>query len=503
MRRRAPDRDVRRPRAARLQYNLYCGDRSHVARLVGLGTEVGGWYVAKRHTQNVADAAALAGVMAMQANSTTCTGTVTGGTTGATIASNAANAVAKQDGISSGVTVHCPPQTGSHTTNGSAVEVYAVQNAGPVFASAFLSKSNVQIVSRSVAAPGGTTQTGPVCVLGMDTATNAQNIQITGSSTVTGPTCVVASNGSNNQSVSINGGSVLTAYTITTVGGCQSGACTAPAAVLTKPVTTSGSVTQNPFCSIFVTSDCPNSAVGVTLTNFGTSSTCVNVTGVATTTNVACSSCQQSGTNLNSGTTTLQPNINSSGSSGTGTATAYCAVNTGNGGTLTLTPGTYFFWNGTLNWNGGTINCPSCVVGGAGVTLIVTGTAGGNWGFTANSSQMTITLNAPLTNSYNSAFDGVLLYVVGKVCSTAASGPNNCTNNKVSINGSASTTLNGAIYTPGSQLTYSGGSASNGCVEIIADTVEFSGSSTSGCVAGGTQVVYTSTSGTSTIGLAE
>ena len=77
--------------------------------MVGLGTEVGDWYLAKRHGQNTADAAALAGMMALVANGETCADPL-----GVIIATNAATYQAQQNGLTSGLTVRCPPNR-AHT----------------------------------------------------------------------------------------------------------------------------------------------------------------------------------------------------------------------------------------------------------------------------------------------------------------------------------------------------------------------------------------------------
>src|SRR5262249_62168563 len=47
--------------------------------MVSLGTEVGSWYVIRRHAQNAADAAAIAGATALAVNDPTPGGAVTAG----------------------------------------------------------------------------------------------------------------------------------------------------------------------------------------------------------------------------------------------------------------------------------------------------------------------------------------------------------------------------------------------------------------------------------------
>jgi hypothetical protein len=86
------------------------------------------------------------------------------------------------------------------------------------------------------------------------------------------------------------------------------------------------------------------------------------------------------------------------------------------------------------------------------------------------------TLAAPTSGNYS----GVLFYQPG----------NSSTQQSDNLNGGSSLVLTGAIYLPGGNLTFNGNNAtgSTACVEIVAYTTTFSGSSSvtnSGCSADG------------------
>lgn len=138
------------------------------------------------------------------------------------------------------------------------------------------------------------------------------------------------------------------------------------------------------------------------------------------------------------------------------------AVNSG--GTLNLAAGTYFFYNATLNW-GGTVT-------GTGVTLVLLGDS-------SISITGTVTLSAPATNSYSSLLNGVLIDDQAPTKSK----------NAVTINGSSTVSLFGALYFPKVDVTWNGTSANvnTGCTEVIANTLTLSGTanfSTGSCAPG-------------------
>jgi hypothetical protein len=164
------------------------------------------------------------------------------------------------------------------------------------------------------------------------------------------------------------------------------------------------------------------------------------------------------------------------------------------GTTLNLTPGTYIFYDASISVNGGaTFECTTCTPGGAGVTIILTGDSSGgksNIGTLSINGGANVSLNAPLTNSFNSAFNGVLFYMDKNAVPTNGNG-----NAPVSLNGDGNVQLTGGMYFPSVNVNYSGNVASSNsataCTEIVGDSVQFTGNSTmniNGCAADGTSV---------------
>jgi len=133
------------------------------------------------------------------------------------------------------------------------------------------------------------------------------------------------------------------------------------------------------------------------------------------------------------------------------------------GGDVTLAPGTYYVSGGDFNVNAGTN------VSGTGVTIYLE--AGSH--VTINGGAH-VAMAAPTSGTYS----GVLFY--GDRTDTSGS------DNK--FNGDASSQLTGDIYFPSQPVSYLGNfSGTNGCMQIIADTVQWSGNTTLGvdCAAQG------------------
>ncbi len=122
-------------------------------------------------------------------------------------------------------------------------------------------------------------------------------------------------------------------------------------------------------------------------------------------------------------------------------------------GTATLDPGVYVIKDGSLDIGS------QALVRGTGVTFYITGSNAG-FGFNGGA---TIELEAPKTGKYG----GVLIY----------QDPSSTSSN--TINGGSDTIMNGAIYTPGSDIRLNGSSGfgqSMSYMPIIADTVTVTGS---------------------------
>lgn len=130
--------------------------------------------------------------------------------------------------------------------------------------------------------------------------------------------------------------------------------------------------------------------------------------------------------------------------------------------TYTLQPGTYYLNNTNLSLSGQTRLI------GEGVTIILTGTNPGSVSMNGSSS---MDLTAP--TSETCAQYGTCAYtnMVLIQSPNAASGNNN------TINGDNNTALDGAIYFPSGDLTFTGSSSqATQCAMIVALTVEFTGS---------------------------
>lgn len=125
-------------------------------------------------------------------------------------------------------------------------------------------------------------------------------------------------------------------------------------------------------------------------------------------------------------------------------------------GTTTLSPGVYYLNNTDLRLSG------QQRLVGEGVTIILTGTNPGSLSMNGNSS---LDLTAPTSGPYE---DLVLIQAAN-----ATTGNNN------TINGDNNTNLDGAIYFPRGDLTFSGSTGQAfQCAMVVGYTVEFTGSAT-------------------------
>ena len=147
-------------------------------------------------------------------------------------------------------------------------------------------------------------------------------------------------------------------------------------------------------------------------------------------------------------------------------------------GTTTFQPGFYYV-KGNLAFQGGSN------VSGTGVTFFIYKS-----GTTAISGSATVNISAPTTGTYA----GVLLF----------GDRNATTSNNNNISGSSSSVLQGALYYPTQQVSYTGGSNSpSNCTEVIGDDITFSGATYLGDNCAGTGVKQISPSGTKTASLVQ
>jgi Flp pilus assembly protein TadG len=137
----------------------------------------------------------------------------------------------------------------------------------------------------------------------------------------------------------------------------------------------------------------------------------------------------------------------------------YCGgISINAGATLTLNPGIYYLDQGSLSMAG------NSTITGTGVTLVFTSSTGNNWANATINGNAVVNLTAPTSGpTAGIVFFGDRNMSVGT---------------SFKLNGGGSQTFGGAVYLPKADLTFTGGATSNnGCTQIIADTITFSGNS--------------------------
>jgi Flp pilus assembly protein TadG len=319
--------------------------------LVGLATEGGTWYVEKRHGQNAADGAAIAGALALSKTQD---------------APTSGKEAAKLAGYPSGVTVTTgiisgTSFTASAASTANAVKAVVTTNRPRLFSKLF-GDGNVTISESAVAMLA---DTGPVCMLagagGFSIQDNGERVNASG--------CIIASNATGG--TAIQGASppvVSNTQLLVSSGGCSG--CTG----LTTPPLTYQPTTPNP--------------PGLTAIE-GAQATLLSKTGTQ---------CSNSASTWVPYKSTTPPTINC--------ANTYTVKNN----TVNLTPGTYIFYNANISMGAnGVLECTTCQ-SGAGVTIILTGDIGSIGTISVANGNPTINLTAPTTSDFDHAFDGVLLY---------------------------------------------------------------------------------------------
>jgi len=401
-----------------------------LAGMVGLATEAGGWYLEKRHGQNAADAAAIAGVLALAS-----------GQSATTSGSKAATLTGDNNGLTITTGIFSNGSFTANATPASAVKAVVTTSRARSFSGLF-GTGNVSISESAVATLAAT---GPVCMLA-----HGGGLSFGGSSSISAANCTLASNKTGSQSISGASSSHIPAsQSLVAAGGCSG--CTG----LTTVPLTYQPPTPDPVALTTIeglTLPYPNDAQG-TKCNTGS-----NPSNNPVAYNPASS----------------HPLINCNGLSLTGNFLLY------------LQPGTYIFYNSSISLNSGTIECststtayvPCTGSGNSGVTIVMTGSPGSSVGTINIRGNVTVHLTAPATNTYNSAFNNVLFF-------TSASAT---TGNQVNLTGDSTSTYGGAMYFPSSAVTFIGNSSGSvpTCSELVGYSLTFTGNSgfdISGCSA--------------------
>jgi Flp pilus assembly protein TadG len=347
----------------------------------GLATEVGVWYHRRLELQSAVDAAAYAAAVSLRSGASQDTFT------------HEALAAAQSNGFdpSQGtITVHWPPQSGTHQTS-QAIEVLVSENVPRFFTGIFISTPLVEN-TRSVT----TFQTASnACVLALNPSASGAAL-FSGSSQVSLTGCSVMTNSLSPSAVLSQGSATLSTDCIISVGGVSLTAGVSET-VCSNPVTQAPPV-ADPFANVPAP---PTSG-----------------------------SCQNSSGN------SLSPGV-------------YCNGLTLQGNT-TLQPGVYVIQGGDLKVNA------SANITGNGVTIYMVGsnavTMNGN---------ATVNLSAPTSGTYS----GMLMM-----------GDHAGANVSEKLDGTADSTMTGAIYFPKQNVNYIGNFAgANGCTQVVADTVTWNG----------------------------
>jgi hypothetical protein len=139
----------------------------------------------------------------------------------------------------------------------------------------------------------------------------------------------------------------------------------------------------------------------------------------------------------------------------------YCGgIEVTGGATLDLEPGTYILDRGNFAVSG------NSTVNGTGVTLILTSRTRANYGTIDIHAGSTIEMTAPALGAAE-GIPGIAIWVDGHAPATSDT-----------FDGGSTQNINGAIYLPGRQVRYSGGSPSaTRCSQLIARAVTFTGNS--------------------------
>ncbi|HYG85166.1 MAG TPA: pilus assembly protein TadG-related protein [Azospirillum sp.] len=316
--------------------------------LLGVGVEVGSWYMTRRSLQTAADAAAIAGALEEARGSA---GRVT----------SAATLEAKRNGAqpaSDVIRINAPPTSGAFKDDPQAVEAIITRPRERLF-SAVLSADAVSISARAVARVRAT---GEACVLALDPASSGA-ITAQGSTTLKMQGCLLAANSTSNAAVDMGGSATVAADGLWTAGDVSTGGSSNLSFV--KPPTTHAWPLPDPYAALPIPSPGP---------------------------------CKEN--NIKIDKPLAQP-------LDPGT---YCGdFSVGSQGVVVLNPGTYYIDRGSIDINAqAQIRC-NCSAPGSGVTFVLTSSGNTSQiGTVSINGSATIDLRAP--SEPGAPFRGVLFY---------------------------------------------------------------------------------------------
>ncbi|UVO39426.1 pilus assembly protein TadG [Bradyrhizobium arachidis] len=409
--------------------------------VVALGAEAGSWYVVRQHAQTAADAAAYSGGLTLACTisaSNNCDTAQDYVYRGKQFAAkntfcNSGESFTGCASLAAGTSQTVQIDRGSYaagawtsSASGSFVRAVVSQQQ-PTSLAGVLGLSTVNIGAQAVVEVKNPKD---LCALGLGPTTSG--LTIGGSSTITGNGCGLMSDNSvkYNSTPNFSG----SGWAVDGVTGCiaSSGHCdiSVPYNYNMLPATDPLQVLNTETFNSRTGNDKPL-------------------------TKVTCPASPPAGTN-----NCYSATPNSSGSS------AYGNMTVTNGDYVTFSAGTYIFYNATINITGGNVT-------GTNVTIVLLGDS------SLNINGATVSLSAPATNSFSSDLNGVLI---------DDQAPNK-SKNAVSISGSGTVALGGALYFPNVDVTW-GGTIQNTnttCTEVIANTITINGNaylSTQNCAPG-------------------
>ncbi len=401
--------------------------------MLGLTFDGAYLYHLKRTAQTAADAGAKAASIELQNGSSNDT------ITAQAKAETATNGFT--DGVNNvTVTVNKPPVGGNWAANPNAVQVI-VQQAVPTSFMQVLGLANAQVATEAV----GGLQSGGNCVYALNPAKN-NAIVVSGGTSNVQVNCGVVDDSNTSQAFDISGGATFSASSVNVVGGVAD---------------TSGTDLCGSNCTV---SNSPNKPItGSALEPDPLANIAQPTVGACTYTNLG---------TLTGGSPApaVTPPITGNGTVGTPfvlSAGTYCNGVKISAAYATFNSGTYIM-NGTSGSNLSLNVSGTSFVTGTGVTFFLTATSGSNYRAIAVSGGSTTNFSAPTSG----ALSGMLFFQ-----DRTLTGVNN--NDQESFTGGSQLTLQGALYFPLDNVTFSGGTAAHpDYLIIVADTVTFSGGST-------------------------
>jgi Flp pilus assembly protein TadG len=385
---------------------------------VGLGTSAASWYSTKRDMQNAADLGAASAINSLKANIGVLPATKE------PYAYNEAKSATAFHGFTDGsssvtVTPITPPSTGPYTATSyrdKAIEVTVTKPAPLGFASLFMT-SGPTIAARAVALLNY--DHGDCMVALNPTADKA--FQVIGAATLSVDCSIAVNSSSSNNALYLQGatGVQLQAYTITVDGTIAiNGQATATETSTGQPPTgNSGTQTPDPYSTNTIPSTC-------SCNTYSAGSLPSSLTGGAV----------------------INGDINLSSS-------------------LTLSSGIYIV-NGNINIAaGGTLTTN-------GATIILNSTSTTNYIFSMSSANANANLTAPTSGTTM----GFALMQSRSAPLDIIASNGKCSGNCSVFQGGSSTNVVGAIYMPRGNLSFQGNpSATQGCTQLITDTMRYQG----------------------------